>query len=113
VINSFNEDFISEQQLVDCAYGSFADGCQGGDHHDAWNYILKAGGLVPSNAYGYTSGQTGVSGSCRFNKSRAIAKLANAGNDLPRNETIMQMALVAQGPLTIAYYVSFNFYNYL
>ena len=109
----YNEDFISEQQLVDCVYAGVGDGCQGGDHHDAWNYILKVGGQQPSTVYGYTSGKSGSGGLCRFSKSKTIAKLANAGNDLPQNETVMQMALVAQGPLTIAYYVSDNFYFYV
>ncbi len=98
---------------MDCVYGSRFDGCQGGDHHDAWSYIFKVGGLVPSTVYRYTSGRTGVSGSCRFNKSKVIAKLANSGNDLPQNETAIQMALVAIGPITFAFYVSDNFYFYL
>jgi Papain family cysteine protease len=98
--------------LVDCTYAASYDGCNGGDHHDAWYYLFKAGGQQPSSTYAYTSGATGKDTTCKFSSAKAYAKLANAGTDLPQNETAIQAALVAKGPITTAYYVSNNFYSY-
>jgi hypothetical protein len=47
-----------------------------------------------------------------FSKAKVYAKLANAGSDLPQNETAIQAALVAKGPITTAYYSSNNFHFY-
>ena len=47
-----------------------------------------------------------------FSKAKAYAKLANAGTDIPQNETAIQTALVAKGPITTAYYVSDHFISY-
>lgn len=55
---------FSEQQLVSCssAYGN--QGCNGGWMHYAYNYV-KAKGIVNEGTYPYTSGSTGVSGTCK------------------------------------------------
>jgi Papain family cysteine protease len=101
----------SEQQVVDCTYAASYDGCNGGDHHDAWNYLFKSG-QQPSSTYAYTSGTTGKDTTCKYSSSKVFAKLNNTGTDLPQNETAIQAALVANGPITTAYYVSNNFFSY-
>ena len=101
----------SEQQLIDCTYAPSYNGCDGGDHHDPWFYLSKSQGLSKSSDYRYRSGLHGRDFPCR-SRSKAYVKLANAGTDLPQNETAIQAALVARGPLTTAYYVSNKFFYY-
>ena len=103
---------FSEQQVTDCTYASTYNGCNGGDHHDAWTSIYKKGGLEPTSAYAFVSGTSGKSTKCAFVATKVAAKLANAGTDIPQNETAIQTALVAKGPITFAYYVSNNFFSY-
>jgi Papain family cysteine protease len=100
----------SEQQITDCTYTY--DGCLGGDHHDAWTSIYKRGGQEPISAYPFVSGSSGKATKCAFVASKVAAKLANAGTDIPQDETAIQAALVAKGPITFAYYVSNKFYSY-
>ena len=105
-------EMFSEQQVTDCTYTY--DGCEGGDHHDAWAKIYSRGGLASSSAYPFVSGTSGVGNACAFSSTKVVAKLANGvGTDIPQNnEPAMQTALVTYGPLTFAYYVSDNFFYY-
>ena len=105
-------EMFSEQQVTDCTYTY--DGCQGGDHHDAWAKIYSRGGLASSSAYPFVSGTSGVGNACAFSSTKVVAKLANGvGTDIPQNnEPAMQTALVTYGPLTFADYVSDNFFFY-
>jgi Papain family cysteine protease len=68
--------------------------------------------MQPSSTYAYTSGSTGKDTACKFSSTKVYAKLANAGTDIPQNETAIQAALVAKGPITFAYYVSNSFFSY-
>ena len=102
----------SEQGIIDCTYAPTYDGCNGGDHRDAWYYIYKSGGQQPASTYSYASGGTGKDTTCKFTYTKVYAKLANAGIDLPQNETAIQAALVSNGPITFAYYVTNNFFYY-
>lgn len=43
---------LSEQQLMDCAYGR-DHGCKGGSFEQAWEYTKKHGGLCNEEAYPY------------------------------------------------------------
>ena len=56
--NGGNVPNLSEQNLVDCAYGM--DGCEGGNNDYAWNYLIKsqAGGIATKANYPYDSGST-------------------------------------------------------
>ena len=98
--------------MTDCTYASTYNGCNGGFHYDVWNSIFKRGGQEPASVYPYVSGTTGKSTKCAFVASKAVAKLANAGTGLPKNETAIQAALVAKGPITFAYTVTNSFFSY-
>lgn len=102
---------LSVQQGTDCTYPG-RDGCQGGDHHDVFDYIYKAGGLQLASTYPFTSGTSGVSGTCKFTSTKAVAKLSGTTVDIPVDETALQSALVKNGPITVAMHVTDNFMNY-
>jgi len=89
---------LSMQQIVDCDTGNGDEGCNGGDTTTAYEYVIQAGGLDSFNDYPYT----GEDQNCGFNKTDIVAKITSwAYVTQDKNETEMQYALVAQGPLSI------------
>jgi len=89
---------LSEQQIVDCDQGRGDEGCSGGDTVTAYQYVMAAGGLETESAYPYL----GVDSTCRFNRGSVAAVIKNWGYVTQnKNETQMQVSLVAQGPLSI------------
>lgn len=50
---------FSEQNLVDCVYGSTQLGCTGGMMHDAYSYIQKYG-ISSEEAYPYSGGNVSI-----------------------------------------------------
>lgn len=72
---------LSEQQLVDCDHecdpeeaGSCDAGCNGGLMNSAFEYTLKAGGLMKEKDYPYTVTDRGT---CKFDKTKIAAKVSN------------------------------------
>ncbi|KAK6143442.1 hypothetical protein DH2020_023790 [Rehmannia glutinosa] len=72
---------LSEQQLVDCDHecdpeekDSCDSGCNGGLMNSAFEYTLKAGGLMREEDYPYTGTDRA---SCKFDKNKIAAKVAN------------------------------------
>ncbi|XP_030443235.2 probable cysteine protease RD19B [Syzygium oleosum] len=96
---------LSEQQLVDCDHecdpeepGSCDSGCNGGLMNSAFEYTLKAGGLMREEDYPYTS--TDRAG-CKFDKSKIAASVANF-SVVSLDEDQIAANLVKNGPLAIA-----------
>jgi len=58
----------AEQQLVSCSSAYSNAGCNGGWYYWAWDY-LKVYANENTSSYPYTSGTTGVDGTCKFNAS--------------------------------------------
>jgi cathepsin L len=89
---------LSEQQLVDCS-GSYGNaGCNGGIMQDAFEYIIKSGGLCTEAEYPYK----GVDGTCKSSscgsKYDAIKSYSNVVRD---NEGDLETAVAAQ-PVSVA-----------
>lgn len=89
---------LSEQQLVDCSGPEGNMGCNGGLMDDAFQYIIKNGGICSEAAYPYTSGG-GSNGTCH--SCTAVANITSYVDVQPKNETALLLA-VAQQPVSVA-----------
>eukprot|EP01018_Ginkgo_biloba_P016739 Gb_05866 [translate_table: standard] len=94
---------LSEQQLVDCDHecdpsepDECDSGCNGGLMTTAYQYALKAGGLQKEEDYPYT----GVDGTCKFDKTKVAAKVANFST-VSVDEDQIAANLVKNGPLAV------------
>ncbi|KAL9654895.1 hypothetical protein ABK040_008685 [Willaertia magna] len=96
---------LSEQQLVDCDHNCVTyenqqacdAGCNGGLMWSAYQYVIKAGGLVGEKDYPYEA----VDDTCRFNSSKVIAKISS-WTQLPTDEDQLAAWLAQNGPVAIA-----------
>ncbi|PSS21684.1 Cysteine protease [Actinidia chinensis var. chinensis] len=96
---------LSEQQLVDCDHecdpeepGSCDSGCNGGLMNSAFEYTLKAGGLMQEEDYPYTGTDRGT---CKFDKTKIAASVANF-SVVSLDEDQIAANLVKNGPLAVA-----------
>ncbi|KAK1423905.1 hypothetical protein QVD17_19215 [Tagetes erecta] len=96
---------LSEQQLVDCDHecdpeeeGSCDSGCNGGLMNSAFEYTLKAGGLMREDDYPYTGSD---SGRCKFDKNKVVASVSNF-SVVSLDEDQIAANLVKHGPLAVA-----------
>ncbi|KAM9994121.1 hypothetical protein ACTFIZ_012078 [Dictyostelium cf. discoideum] len=96
---------LSEQNLVDCDHTCMTyenenvcnAGCDGGLQPNAYNYIIKNGGIQTEATYPYTA----VDGECAFNAEKVGAKISSFAM-VPQNETQIAAYLYNNGPLAIA-----------
>lgn len=87
--------------------GSCDEGCNGGLMNSAFEYTLKAGGLMREKDYPYTATDHG---SCKFNKSKVVASVRNF-SVVSLDEDQIAANLVKHGPLAgIIYLTTFNFF---
>jgi cathepsin H len=99
---------LAEQQLVDCA-GAFGNhGCNGGLPSQAFEYIKAAGGIELGVDYKYT----GRDGSCKFNRTKAAAKVTGEVNITQGAENDLFDAVTNKGPVAIAFQVTSDFQSY-
>ncbi|XP_023511874.1 cysteine protease RD19A [Cucurbita pepo subsp. pepo] len=96
---------LSEQQLVDCDHecdpeekDSCDSGCNGGLMNSAFEYTLKAGGLMQEKDYPYTGTDRGT---CKFDKSKIAASVANF-SVVSLDEEQIAANLLKNGPLAVA-----------
>nr|XP_023915479.1 cysteine protease RD19A-like isoform X1 [Quercus suber]XP_023915480.1 cysteine protease RD19A-like isoform X2 [Quercus suber]POF06724.1 cysteine protease rd19a [Quercus suber] len=96
---------LSEQQLVDCDHecdpeeaGACDSGCNGGLMNSAFEYTLKAGGLMKEKDYPYTGTDRGT---CKFDKSKIAAAVSNF-SVVSLDEDQIAANLVKNGPLAVA-----------
>nr|GLL18148.1 cysteine proteinase precursor [Ipomoea trifida] len=94
---------LSEQQLVDCDHlcdpeeaGACDAGCNGGLMTTAYEYVLQSGGLEKEKDYPYT----GRDGTCKFDKSKIAAAVANF-SVVSLDEDQIAANLVKHGPLSV------------
>ncbi|XP_042507316.1 cysteine protease RD19A-like [Macadamia integrifolia] len=95
---------LSEQQLVECDHecdpeepGACDSGCNGGLMTSAFEYVLKAGGLMREEEYPYTASDRGT---CKFDKTKIAAKVANF-SVVSLDEDQIAANLVKNGPLAV------------
>lgn len=102
---------LSEQNLVDCAYGSKYDcfGCNGGFMDGAFLYVKENSGIDTEKSYPYI----GRNGKCKFNNS-TIGGTSSGIVKIPEgNETKLAEALATAGPVAIGIHATatFQFYS--
>ena len=87
---------LSEQYLVDCATGSYGNGCNGGNENTGFDYIIKSKGIPSEADYPYQ----GKQGKCNktIPKSATMIKYTHVNS----NEADVAAALDKYGPLSIA-----------
>jgi len=85
---------LSAQELVDC--DKVDEGCNGGLPDQAYDYIIKAGGLESDAKYPYTARD----GKCKFDKTLVVAKIS-ACTYIGKDEDLIKDTLFQTGPLSI------------
>jgi C1A family cysteine protease len=86
---------LSEQQLVDCSTAEGNQGCNGGLMDNAFEYVIKNGGICSEANYTYTA----TDGNCK--QCDPVAKISSFINVQPNNTQAL-MAAVAQQPVSVA-----------
>ena len=103
---------LSEEELVECDRG-VDKGCKGGVMENAYEWIIKNGGITTEKNYPYTSGN-GHSEQCYKNKIHDIkAHISNYCELIHNDEKDLEKALVQQ-PVAVAIEAdqnSFQFYS--
>lgn len=100
---------LSEQQLVDCSGAEGNMGCNGGIMDQAFEYIIKNGGICSEEAYPYRASQ----GTCRASSCQNVATISGYANVPVRNADAFKAA-IAQQPVSIAIeadQLGFQFYS--
>lgn len=87
-------DPLSPQQIVDCDHVDL--GCNGGDPVNAYEYVIKAGGLETDAEYPYTA----KDGSCKFVKSKARCPISTY-HEVSGSEENMANVLATNSPMVI------------
>lgn len=89
---------LSEQELVDCDYTGDNHGCSGGLMEEAFEFIMKNGGIDTEEDYPYE----GYRVTCDEDKERVYAaKISGYQPVPPKNEEALKEA-VAQQPISVA-----------
>lgn len=98
---------LSEQQLVDCAGPQGNEGCNGGLMDDAFEYIIKNGGIGTEASYPYTARD----GTCK--QVASVARISGYTDVVAGSETSLMQA-VQFGPVSVAIeadQLGFQFYK--
>jgi hypothetical protein len=91
---------LSEEELVQCDTGA-DEGCDGGLMDNAFEFIMKIGGITSEELYPYVSGN-GTTGSCKARLVKTkIAHISDFCDLMPKNETDLELALNQQ-PVAVA-----------
>ena len=98
---------FSEQQLVDCAGGSYGNqGCNGGLMDQAFDY-MKDNGIQLESSYQYTARD----GTCRADPSLMAFKI-DSYTDVPQDDNSELIKAIYAAPVSVAIAVDFYFQAY-
>ncbi|XP_047035207.1 procathepsin L-like [Helicoverpa zea] len=99
---------LSEQSLVDCAWGFDNLGCNGGTLDGAMKYVLTHG--IPTEMeYGVYEANDGY---CAIQNMTSPYKIRGFSQVTPRNPNALKLALVKYGPVTVGVHASFVMQHY-
>ena len=88
---------LSEQELVNCVtQGYNTHGCKGGNPNDAFDYIIKNGGIASESNYPYT----GKDGACDKDRAAKIAAKISGYEYVPEKDEDALLKAVAKQPVT-------------
>ncbi|XP_035210805.1 cathepsin L1-like isoform X2 [Stegodyphus dumicola] len=89
---------FSEQNLLDCTRRQGNDGCNGGMMDPCFEYIRQNGGIDTERTYPYIARER----RCRFNPSKALAKISSFMHLPSGNEQALKQAVAMIGPISVA-----------
>ncbi|KAJ0171289.1 hypothetical protein K1T71_012839 [Dendrolimus kikuchii] len=93
---------LSEQSLVDCAWGYGNGGCNGGDLAGAMNYVLDKG-IPTDREYGPYIAKDGA---CHRWNATKLYQISGFAKVTPRNVNAMKVAIYKYGPVVAAIHAS-------
>merc|ERR1711962_1886513 len=102
-LSSGKLDTFSEQDLMDCGWGTAGVACLGGNPYAALNFVMKRGGACLEEEYPYE----GVQGICRYdnnplwNPKQHILPVANVGKVTKGDEGGLKSAVAQYGPVSV------------
>ncbi|KAJ8710383.1 hypothetical protein PYW07_009749 [Mythimna separata] len=99
---------LSEQALVDCAWGFQNMGCSGGLMYGAMKYVISHG-ISTEEEYGL---YTATDGYCKMQNMTTTYKIRGLSQVTPRNPNALKVALFKYGPVTVGIRITRNFMHY-
>jgi len=100
---------VSEQQILDCAWGEWDSGCDGGEADTAMQWIMENRGMATEHSYPYLSQDH----FCAAGERDSGVKLTGYAN-VTGGESALQDAVATKGPVAIAIdaaHPEFEFYS--
>uniref|UniRef100_A0A0D9WAY6 Oryzain beta chain n=1 Tax=Leersia perrieri TaxID=77586 RepID=A0A0D9WAY6_9ORYZ len=89
---------LSEQELVECSTNGQNSGCNGGLMDDAFDFIIKNGGIDTEDDYPYKA----KDGTCDINRENAKVVSIDGFEDVPKNDEKSLQKAVAHQPVSVA-----------
>ena len=89
---------LSEQNLVDCSGAEGNQGCNGGLMDNAFEYIIKNGGIDTEASYPYVARDE----TCRYNPANSGATDKSYVDVAHENENALTEAIASIGPISVA-----------